>query len=193
MLALAYVLVLAIGSMLVPLVRSVRDRVERGGRDAGARAGRGRRRDRGGLGGASSEALVTTAAREVRGRVVIVDRRGEVVADIVTRERRRGLFDARGDRVALRGGSEQVRATARRSDERILATAVPILRDGETDGAVRITQSVDAVGRAVRSATVGLVLVGLIVLAARAGRGRAAGRLGGAAAAATVRRGTPGG
>ncbi len=50
-------------------------------------------------------------------------------------------------------------------DERILATAVPIVRDGRTDGAVRITQSVDAVGRAVRSSTVGLVLVGLIVLA----------------------------
>ena len=30
---------------------------------------------------------------------------------------------------------------------------------------MRITQSVDAVGRAVRSATLGLVLVGLIVLA----------------------------
>ena len=30
---------------------------------------------------------------------------------------------------------------------------------------MRVTQSVDAVGRAVRSATIGLVLVGLIVLA----------------------------
>ena len=39
------------------------------------------------------------------------------------------------------------------------------MRDGRTDGAVRITQSVDAVGRALRSATLGLVLVGLIVLA----------------------------
>ena len=42
---------------------------------------------------------------------------------------------------------------------------MPIVRDGRPDGAVRVTQSIDAVGRAVRSATLGLVLVGVIVLA----------------------------
>ena len=42
---------------------------------------------------------------------------------------------------------------------------MPVVRNGRADGAVRITQSVDAVGRALRSATLGLVLVGLIVLA----------------------------
>ena len=39
---------------------------------------------------------------------------------------------------------------------------MPVVRNGERDGAVRITQSVAAVDRAFWSATVGLVLVGLI-------------------------------
>src|SRR4029079_16401722 len=78
-LALAYLLVLAIGSMLVPLVRSVRDRVNaevetqalsQAETVAATYAG-----------GADADSLVASAAREVRGRVVIVDRRGRVIAD----------------------------------------------------------------------------------------------------------------
>ena len=66
---------------------------------------------------------------------------------------------------ALRGDPSQVTRDSETLKQRILATAVPIVRDGENDGAVRVTQSVDAVGDAVRSAAIGLVLVGLIVLA----------------------------
>ena len=78
-LVLAYVLVLAIGSMLVPLVRSVRDRVVAEVRQqaqsqaevvAASAAGTERRGQ-----------LVETSAREVRGRVLIVDQRGIVIAD----------------------------------------------------------------------------------------------------------------
>jgi signal transduction histidine kinase len=58
------------------------------------------------------------------------------------------------------------------------------VRDGRRDGAVRITQSSSAVGRAVRSATIGLVLVGLIVLAL----GLAAGALLAASVARPLRR-----
>ena len=78
-LALAYVLVLAIGSMLVPLVRSVRDRVNR---EVETQA-LGQAEVVAALvsGGAPASSLVATSAREARGRVVIVDRRGVVIAD----------------------------------------------------------------------------------------------------------------
>jgi signal transduction histidine kinase len=51
-------------------------------------------------------------------------------------------------------------------DETILATAVPVVRPGRQDpvGAVRVTQSVDAVSRATGRATLGLVAIGLLVL-----------------------------
>jgi signal transduction histidine kinase len=162
-LALAYVLVLAIGSMLVPLVRSVRDRVNRevetqalGQAEVVAALASG---------GASPSALVTSSSREVRGRVVIVDRRGVVLADSSPGSVGEDYSTRTEIAGALRGGIEQAQRDSATLDERILATAVPVTRAGRVDGAVRITQSVDAVGRALRSATLGLVLVGLIVLA----------------------------
>src|SRR3712207_2531656 len=51
-----------------------------------------------------------------------------------------------------------------RSDESLLATAVPVVRDGRPAGAVRVTQSFEAVERAVRRSWVGLALIGLLVL-----------------------------
>ena len=163
-LALAYVLVLAIGSMLVPLVRSVRDRV-----DAEVKTqalGQAEVVASSATGDAPLDALVTSSAREVRGRVVIVDRDGVVLAD--SSPGTIGFDYSTRSEIArvLRGASfAQEQRDSATLDERILATAVPIVRNGQTDGVVRITQSVDAVGRAVRSSTVGLVLVGLIVLA----------------------------
>ena len=78
-LALAYVLVLAIGSMLVPLVRSVRDRVNA---EVETQA-LGQAEVVAALvsGGASASELAASSAREVRGRVVIVDQGGKVIAD----------------------------------------------------------------------------------------------------------------
>jgi len=161
-LALAYVLVLAIGSMLVPLVRSVRDRVNAEVETqalsqaevvAATYAG-----------GASGNDLVREAARSVRGRVVIVDRRGVVVADSSPGSLGANFSSRSEIASALRGQVTREQRDSSTLGQRILATAVPVVRGGRTDGAVRITQSVDAVGRALRSATLGLVLVGLIVL-----------------------------
>jgi signal transduction histidine kinase len=159
LLALAYVLVLAIGSMLVPLVRSVSSRI-----DAEVKTQA--------LGQAEVVAataaftsdldeLVRTSARQVRGRVLVVDRAGVIVAD--SEGRVGDDYSTRPEiATALRGEPHQVTRDSDSLGESILATAVPVVRRG---GAVRVTQSVDAVGDAVRSATIGLVLVGLIVLA----------------------------
>ena len=90
-----------------------------------------------------------------------------VVADSSPGSVGRRLLDAGGDRGARCAGAFDQDAARQRDawtsgswPRRSRST-----RAGQVDGAVRITQSVDAVGRAVRSATVGLVLVGLIVLA----------------------------
>ena len=49
-------------------------------------------------------------------------------------------------------------------DRELLATTVPVLGDGRPVGAVRVTQIVDAVDRAVRRAWLGLALIGALVL-----------------------------
>jgi signal transduction histidine kinase len=163
LLALAYVLVLAIGSMLVPLVRSIRDRVQGEVRQQALSSAEVVAATA--AGGADLDRLVATAAAQTRGRVVIVDRDGIVLAD--SSPGGVGLdYSTRSEIAsALRAEIAQPERDSETLGQRILATAVPVIRAGEVDGAVRITQSVDAVGRAVWSATVGLVLVGLIVLA----------------------------
>ena len=131
------------------------------------------------------ERLVTTAARSVRGRVIVVDHSGTVVADSAGSAQFGRNYRARpeiGD--ALRGKATQ---DVRHSDTLnidLLATAVPVVRRGRPAGAVRITQSVDAVSRAVRRAIAGLVIVGAVVLAL----GLAAGALIAAQVARPIRR-----
>ena len=169
LLALAYVLVLAIGSMLVPLVRSVGDRI-----DAEVKTqslGQAEVVAATAAGDTAPERIVATSASEVRGRVLIVDRRGVVVADSEPGTVGADYSSRSEIATALQGRPAQVTRDSSTLDKEILATAVPVTRDGRTDGAVRITQSVAAIDRAVRSSTIGLVLVGLIVL----GLGLAAG------------------
>ena len=55
--------------------------------------------------------------------------------------------------------------SSRTLGQEILATAVPIIRNGHPIGAVRVTQSVAAVNSAVQRAIFGLALLGLVVLA----------------------------
>ncbi|MBE2316774.1 HAMP domain-containing protein [Solirubrobacter sp. CPCC 204708] len=169
MLVLAYVLVLAIGSMLVPLVRSVRDRISAEVSQAAVSQAEVVAATAGDT--SDPAALAVTAARQVRGRVLILDARGVVVADSSPGGVGADYSSRPEVRAALRGTTSQDERESSTLDEPILATAVPVLRDGRPDGAVRITQSVDAVDRAVGSATIGLVLVGAIVLALGLGAG----------------------
>jgi len=162
-LVLAYVLVLAIGSMLVPLVRSVRDRVSAEVEQQAVTAAEVVAATAAGT--EELDQLVATSARESRGRVVIVDANGVVLADSSPGSLGEDFSNRPEIAAALRGDVAQDQRRSETLDQEILATAVPLVRDGERAGAVRITQSVDAVQRAVWQATVGLVLVGLIVLA----------------------------
>jgi signal transduction histidine kinase len=112
------------------------------------------------------ERLTTTAADSVSGRVLVVDRGGQVLTDSAGGGELGSDYSLRPEiAAALRGDAYQ---RVRHSDTLgtdILATAVPILRHGRPDGAVRVTQSVAAVHRAVRRTLGGLALIAGVVLA----------------------------
>ncbi len=170
LLAVAYVLLLAVVAFGVPLAISLRDRV-----DAEVR---GQAQSQADLLAASApellgparrptlERLVSTSAESVRGRVIVVNRRGTLLADSAGAGEVGTDFSNRPEIASALGGTPY--QEARRSDTLstdILATAVPILHEGVVVGAVRVTQSVDAVNDAVRRSLVGIVLLGLVVLA----------------------------
>src|SRR6476469_337644 len=171
LLVLAYALPLAVVALEVPLGLSVRQRVDeeirsqaRAQADVVAASAAdllapGRR--------AELRSLVTTSAASVRGRVLVVDRAGRLVADSAGTALVGDSYAGRPELArALAGHADQRTRTSRSVGAALLATAVPIRRDpGRPTGAVRITQSVAAVHRAVRRTIAGLALIGALVLA----------------------------
>lgn len=108
---------------------------------------------------AALQHLVTRASEGLGGRVVIVDERGRIVADSAGPGLRGAPYGDRPEIAqALGGETAQGRRRSTSLDEELLFTAVPVLRDGRPAGAVRVTQSVDAVNAEVRNDA--LVLVG---------------------------------
>ena len=169
LIALGYLVALVIVAFAVPLGLNLGDRVGSEVR-SGARsqanvlaAGAGtlvQTRDRARLGEAAES--IGAAARA---RVVIVDAAGRVLADTGD-ERTIGVdFSNRPElATALRGDRFQEERHSDTLRKDILATAAPIFAAGRVVGAVRLTQSVDAVNAAVRRTTAGIAAVGLAVL-----------------------------
>ena len=169
LLAVAYVLLLAVVAFGVPLALSLRDRV-----DAEVR---GQARSQADLLAASAtelltpgnrstlDRLVSSSAESVRGRVLVVDGSGRVLSDSAGPGEIGTDFASRPEIAAALGGSayQQTRHSDTLSTD-ILATAVPIIRRGVPGGAVRVTQSVDAVNGAVRRSIGGIILLGAAVL-----------------------------
>ena len=168
LLALAYVLILAIVAFEVPLALSLTRRVNAEVRsqarsqtdvlaatatdllDPGSRS--------------ELDALVARVARAARGRVVVVDAHERVLADSSGAARAGQPFLRPELEAALAGRAAQLTRTSRTLHERILATSAPILHGGRVAGAVRVTQSVAAADRAVRRVEVSLAAVGIAVL-----------------------------
>ena len=111
--------------------------------------------------------LARTAAASARGRVLIVNATGHVLADssgpaeLGTNYESRPEIETR----ALDGRQVQVQRASRTLGKQILATAVPIVHNGRVAGAVRVTESVAAVHHAVLQVELALALIGLVVLA----------------------------
>jgi two-component system, OmpR family, sensor kinase len=174
LLALAYVLVLAVGALLVPLIRSVRDRVSAEVKTqalaqadgVAAIAGASPSDLKAAIAGRDAPdlaALVSTTARNVRGRVVVTGPDGRVIADSSPGSIGADFSNRPEIATALGNSVFQEDRASDTLGQRILATAVPIR--GVPGGAVRITQSVAAVDRALNAATAGLVLIGGVVIA----------------------------
>ncbi len=101
----------------------------------------------------------------MRGRVILVDRSGKVVADSAGHGELGADYASRPEvTTALRGGSYQNSRASRTLGGDILATATPVIHGGRAIGAVRVTQSVAAVNDAVRTAVIGLAIIGAVVL-----------------------------
>jgi signal transduction histidine kinase len=169
LLALAYVLLLALIAFAVPLGFSLRDRVDEEVKlqaqsqadIVAATAGQLVAPVR----SAELNALVRSAASSSRGRVIVVDRSGRLIADS-SGAAQIGTSFARRPEVAAALSGRRLQQTRRSQTlgENLLATARPVLRGRHTIGAVRVTQSIAAVHRAVRRSIGGLVLIAAVVL-----------------------------
>lgn len=170
MLALAYVLVLAIVALEIPLAISLRERVDdevrlqatNGARVTAAVAGPlVAKNDTDGLAQIAEE-----ASRSTRGRVVIVDQSGMVLADSADGAAIGTDYSSRPEVAgALSDREVQFARESKTLDQHLLATSTPIESGGAVTGAVRVTQSIEAQSRAMNRAMVGLALIGLAVLA----------------------------
>jgi signal transduction histidine kinase len=110
--------------------------------------------------------LVDASARSLRGRVIVVDSSGAVIADSAGDATAGSDYGSRPEIAdALEGNASQASRESSTLGAEILATAVPVIDGGETVGAVRVTQSVEAVNHATREALLNLALLGGVVLA----------------------------
>jgi signal transduction histidine kinase len=111
------------------------------------------------------EALVRSASRSSRGRVIVVGRSGLLIADSSGAAQLGTSFAKRPEiAAALSGRRLQQTRRSQTLGEDLLATARPVLRGRRTVGAVRVTQSIAAVHRAVRRSIGGLALIAAVVL-----------------------------
>jgi signal transduction histidine kinase len=166
------VLVLAIVALEVPLIFSLRDRVDaevssQARSQADVLAATVNLRD-----DAELERVTKVAADRLRGRVIVVGPNGRLRTDSAGSERIGVDYSSRPEiAAALNDHSYQQRRASDTLGQEILATAVPVKSQGRVVGALRVTQGVQAVGRATRRATFGLIAIGLLVLVLGLGAG----------------------
>jgi two-component system, OmpR family, sensor kinase len=112
------------------------------------------------------QSLAQQSATFIRGRVLIVDHTGAVLVDTGNPPQIGVHYESRAEiDGALEGRQIQLQRYSNTLHQEILATAVPIIRNGKVVGAVRVTQSVSALSAAVHRVQFGLGLLALIVLA----------------------------
>lgn len=173
LLALGYLVVLLTIAFAVPLALDLRDRtgeeLRAGARNQVAVLAAGSSDLVGDRATRDLTALARRAGKTARGRVVIVDRRGAVLADSAATDTRGTRYaDATRPELvdALRGDGVQVQRASDTLGKEILASAAPVYSNGRVVGAIRLTQSVGAVKRATNRTTLAILAVGLAVLVA---------------------------
>ncbi|MEX2107102.1 MAG: HAMP domain-containing sensor histidine kinase [Solirubrobacterales bacterium] len=111
------------------------------------------------------ERLARKSAESVRGRVIVIDAEGRLLADSAGTPSGRSYANRPEVRAALGGASDQITRNSETLGAEILATAVPVQERRRIEGAVRITQSVDAVNHAVRTSILDVAALAAVVLA----------------------------
>jgi two-component system, OmpR family, sensor kinase len=165
--AFTYVLVLVIVALEVPLALNLSKRVDaeirseaRSQADLVATGAAGRLDNPRELG-----RLVEQSGETLGGRVLVVDARGRVLADSETDSTIGARYGTRPEiRTALGGRATQGERHSDSLDQDLLFTAVPVASGDRTVGAVRVTESVDAVNDEQRNDVIALIGVGLVAL-----------------------------
>jgi two-component system, OmpR family, sensor kinase len=140
--AFAYVLVLTLVALEVPLALNISRRVDA---EVKSEASSGAQvvasSAAGSLGDTRElERLASEAGEDLGGRVILVDERGLLVADSAGRGLRRADYSGRPEiATALDGETSQGTRHSESLDQDLLYTAVPVLRAGRPEGAVRVT------------------------------------------------------
>src|SRR5262249_4333112 len=162
--AVAYVLLLVIVALAIPLALTTSRRIEsevRASARTGAQvvaASASGRLDR----PAELSVIANRAASDLGGRVLILDAAGRPLADSAGPDRADDTYVGRPEvAAALSGKSVQGTRHSDTLDEDLLYTAVPVLDKGQTVGAVRLTQSVDGVNSTIQRDRLALAGVGL--------------------------------
>ena len=161
--AVAYVLLLVIVALAIPLALTTSRRIEsevRASARTGAQvvaASASGRLDR----SAELAVIANRAAADLGGRVLILDATGRPLADSAGPDRADDTYVGRPEvAAALAGKSVQGTRHSDTLGEDLLYTAVPVLDKGQTVGAVRLTQSVDGVNSTIRRDRLALAGVG---------------------------------
>jgi two-component system, OmpR family, sensor kinase len=165
--AFTYVLVLVVVALEVPLALNLSKRVDaeirseaRSQAELVATGAAGRLDSRREL-----ARLVEQSGETLGGRVLVVDARGRVLADSEAESTIGARYGTRPEiRTALSGRSTQGERHSDSLDQDLLFTAVPVASGDRTVGAVRVTESVDAVNDEQRSDVIALIGVGLVAL-----------------------------
>jgi len=105
------------------------------------------------------------AAKQLGGRVIVLDSQGRLLVDSAGPGLRGTSYASRPEiRAALGGDTDQGTRESESLDESVLFTAVPVVHNRQTAGVVRVTQSVDAVQAEVRSDAFALIGIGAVAL-----------------------------
>ncbi len=166
--AFAYVLLLILVALEVPLALNLARRIDAEVKNEAAAqavivaAGASGRMNR----PVALERLSRGAGQDLGARVIIVDGRGRLLADSTAAGIPGPLpYASRPEiRTALNAGRAQGERHSNTLGQDLLYTAVPVTNNGRVVGAVRVTQSINAVHARVRRGVLALAAIGVFAL-----------------------------
>ena len=165
--AFAYTLLIVIVALEVPLATNLDDRVtaeveaDSAAQAQVVAASVGDQLDR----PARLERVTDEASRRLGGRVFIVDGRARLLADSSGEVARGSIFTSETHPPLVKALNGEIGQGTHPPDLDVLSTAVPIVRNGRTIGALEVEQSLETVNAEVRKDVAALIGVGVLALA----------------------------